>query len=141
MDDGEATDDREATDNGATADANDDDSADDSDTTDDGDGAEDSSDNDATDDDLDNTSFDFDDMADPGGAAAAGGEAGCTKPITPTFAGEGSNIFEISSLAQEFTDSFLNYCQHVRIAQLQERRLKNLNQCLTQLPRCGTERR
>ncbi len=66
---------------------------------------------------------------DPGGAAAAGGGAGRTKPIIPTFAGEGNNIFEISSLTQEIIDSFLGYCLHARIAR--DKRLKNLTQCLT----------
>ncbi len=68
-------------------------------------------------------------MADPGGAAAAGGGAGRTKPIIPTFAGKGNNIFEISSLAQEFIDSFLGYCQLARITQ--DKRLDNLDQCVT----------
>ncbi len=105
----------------------DEESAEDSDTTDDDD-AEDNLDNDA-DDEIDDTSLDSDDMADPGGAAAAGGGAGRTKHIIPTFAGEGNNIFEISSLAQEFIDSFLGCCQHAHIAQ--DKRLDNLNQCLT----------
>ncbi len=61
---------------------------------------------------------------DPGGAAAAGGGAGRTKPIIPTFAG--NNIFDISSLTQEFIDSFLGYCLHARIAR--DKRLKNLTQ-------------
>ncbi len=89
----------------------------------DGDGAGDSSDN-AADDKLDS-----DNMADPGAAAAVGGGAGSTKPIIPTFAVQGNNIFEISTLAQEFIDSFLGYCQHARIAQ--DKRLDNLDQCLT----------
>ena len=111
------------------------DNADDSDfdedeTTDntDDDDAENSSDSEAEDE-VNNTSSDSDDMMDPGAAAAAGGGAGRTKPIIPTFAGEGNNIFEISTLAQEFIDSFLGYCQHARIAQ--DKRLDNLDQCLT----------
>ncbi len=115
----------EAADNDAAAD---DESAEDSDATD-SDSAEGSSD-DETEEEVDDTSSsDSDDMADPGGAAAAGGGAGRTKPIIPTFAGEGNNIFEISSLAQEFIDSFLGYCQHARIAQ--DKRLDNLDKCLT----------
>ncbi len=51
------------------------------------------------------------------------------KPIIPTFAGEGSNNFEINTLAQEFVDRFLNYCQHTHIAQ--DKRLDNLDKCLT----------
>ena len=58
--------------------------ADDADGDDEGDG----SDNDA------DNELDSDYMADPGDAAAAGGGAGRTKPIMPTFAGEGNNIFE-----------------------------------------------
>ncbi len=72
-------------------------------------------------------SVDFDAMAYPGGAA--GGGSGHIKPIKPTFAGEGNNIFEISTLAQKFVDSFLGYCQHARNAQ--DTRLENLDQCLT----------
>ena len=94
----------------------------------DGDFTGDSSDNNA-DDEVDDASSDSDDMADPGGAAAAGGGAGHTKPNTPTFSGEGNNIFKISTLSQEFIDSFLGYCQHACIAQ--DKRLDNLNQCLT----------
>ena len=78
---------------------------------------------------MSNASSDSDDMGDPGGAAAAGGGGGGTKPIISTFAGEGSNIFEISTLTQEFIDSFFGYCQHARIAH--DRRLENLDQCLT----------
>ncbi len=111
-----ATDEGEATDN---ADTNGE-SADD----DDPDGSSD----DEADDEVSDASSDSD-MADPGAAASAGGGAGRTKPIIPTFAGEGNNIFEISTLAQEFIDSFLGYCQHARIAR--DRRLENLDQCLT----------
>ncbi len=113
------------------------DNADDSDfdedeTTDntDDDDAENSSDSEAEDE-VNNTSSDSDDMMDPGAAAAAGGGAGRTKPIIPTFAGEGNNIFEISTLAQEFIDSFLGYCQHARITH--DRKLENLDQCLTRV--------
>ncbi len=67
--------------------------------------------------------------ADSNGAEAAGGGAGRIKPILPTFAGEGNNIFEKSSLAQEIIDSFVGYCQHARI--VQDKRLDNLDQCLT----------
>ncbi len=98
-----------------------------------GDDTEDNRDDDAADDNLDNTSLDSDDMADPGGAAAAARSGAChvyhTKPIIPTFAGEASNIFEMSILAQEFVDSFLGYCQHDLITQ--DKRLNNLDQCLT----------
>ncbi len=65
------------------------------------------------------------DMADPGGGTAAGGGAGSTKPFIPTFAGEGSNIFEISTLAQEFVNSFLGYCQQACITQ--DKGLDNLD--------------
>ncbi len=94
----------------------------------DDDDAENSSDSE-TDDEVSNAFSDSDDMADPGAAAAAGGGAGRTKSIIPTFAGEGNNIFEISTLTQEFIDSFLGYCQHARITH--DRRLENLDQCLT----------
>ena len=114
-----ATDEGEATDNADNESA--DDNADEDD-------AEGNSDSDA-DDEVSDASSDSDDMADPGAAAAAGGGAGRTKPIIPTFNGEGNNIFEISTLAQEFIDSFLGYCQHARIAQ--DKRLDNLDQCLT----------
>ncbi len=114
----------EAADNDAAAD---DESAEDSDATD-SDSAEGSSD-DETEEEVDDTSLDSKDMADPGGATAVGGGAGRTKPIILTFAGEGNNIFEISTLAQEFIDSFLVYCQHACITQ--DKRLENLDQCLT----------
>ncbi len=106
------TDEGEATDNVA---ADDDESAEGSDAAD-SDSAEDNSDNE-TEDDVDDASSDSDNMADPGGTEAGGGGAGRTKPIIPTFTGEGNNIFEISSLTQEFIDSFLGYCQHARITQ------------------------
>ncbi len=111
-----ATDEGETTEN---ADTNEE-SADD----DDADGSSD----DEADDEVSDASSDSD-MADPGAAAAAGGGAGRTKPIIPTFAGEGNNIFEISNLAQEFIDSFLGSCQHARISR--DRMLDNLDQCLT----------
>ncbi len=93
-----------------------------------GDSSADSSDNDA-DDEVNDVFSDSDNMADLEGAAAAGGGAGRTKPIIPTFTGKGKNNFEISTLAQEFIDSCLGYCQHARIAQ--DKRLNNLDQCLT----------
>ncbi len=114
-----ATDEGEATDNADTDEESAEDNADDT---------EGSSDSEA-DNEVSDASSDFDDMADPGAAAAAGGGAGRMKPIMPTFTGEGSNIFEISTLAQEFIDSFLGYCQHARITH--DRRFDNLDQCLT----------
>ncbi len=90
----------------------------------DGDDSGDSSDNDADSDDE----LDSDDMADKGAAAAAGGGVVRTKPIIPTFTGEDNKIFEISTLAQEFIESFLGYCQHARITQ--DKKLDNLDQCL-----------
>ncbi len=89
----------------------------------DGDDAGDGSDNNADD------KVDSNDMADPEAAAAAGGGAGRTKPIIPTFAGKGNNIFKITTLAQEFIDSVLGYCQHARITQ--DKRLGNFELCLT----------
>ncbi len=116
-----ATDESEATDNANTNKESAEDIAE-------GDGAEDSSDFNA-DEEVDDASSDSDDMADPGGAKAAGGRTGRTKPIIPTFTGKGNNIFEISTFAQEFIDSFLGSCQHARITQ--DKRLDNLGQCLT----------
>ncbi len=118
---GNAMDDNDATDDGNATD--------DSDTSDDSDGSEDSSVNKATDNSVYDVSLDSDDMVDLGGAAAAGGGAGHIKLIMPTFTGEGSNIFEISTLEQEFIDSFLSYCQHAHV--VQDKRLNNLDQCLT----------
>ena len=116
-----ATDEGETTDNADTDEESAEDVAE-------GHGAEDSSDNDA-DNEVDDTCSDSDDMADPGGAAAAGGGAGRTKPIIPTFTGKGNNIFEISTFAQEFIEGFLGYCQHARVEE--DKRLDNLDQCLT----------
>ncbi len=60
-----------------------------------------------------------------------GVKAGRTKPIIPTFNGEGKNIFKISTLVQEFINGFIGYCQHAHVAQ--DMRLDNLDQCLTRV--------
>ena len=65
------------------------------------------------------------DMADPGGATAAGVGAGRTKPVISSFTGEGSNIFD----KYPRTRIHLQFPRHAPITQ--ERRHKNLDQCLT----------